>query len=111
MKGVAKLKFTLVLPASFTQEGDWIVGCFPDLDVCSQGHTQHEAERNLIEAAQIFIESCFARNVLDEVLKNCGFVPGQPNDQQRMARMADVPHLTVPFELLAASYAPSAIAC
>ena len=109
MTAVAILNFQLQLPAIFTREGDWIVGCFPNLDVTSQGRTQQEAEHNLIEAAQLFIESCFERNVLDEVLKNCGFVPGRQVPPAARAAASDL--LTVPFELLAARNGPSVTAC
>lgn len=90
------ISFQLNLPAIFEAEGPWIVARFPHLDVASQGATQDEAARNLIEAAQLFIESCFERNVLDDVLKACGFEPGHvemPGGENR---------LTVPVELLAA---------
>jgi len=87
--------FTLNMPAVFRKEGGWIIGEFPNLSVASQGRTRDEAERNLIEAAQLFIESCFERNQLDEALKECGFVPGRAG-QQRPAV-----HLTVPVDLLA----------
>lgn len=91
--------FTLLLPAVFHEEGDWVVACFPNLDVSSQGRTREEAAGNLIEAAQLFLESCFERNVLDEVLKDCGFAitHGRP---QSVPAGGD--HLTVPVELLAA---------
>jgi predicted RNase H-like HicB family nuclease len=88
--------FTLNLPATFEREGDMIVARFPDIDVASQGATKEEATRNLIEAAQLFIESCFERNVLDEVLKECGFTPGHAGQQPTQD------HLTVPVELLLA---------
>ena len=87
--------FILNLPAVFEREGDWTVAHFPDIDVASQGRTREEAERNLIEAAQLFIESCFERNVLDEVLKACGFTPGHSDDKPGRD------NLTVPVELLA----------
>lgn len=94
---MATATFTLILPAVFSQETDWIVASFPDLDVTSQGRTRDEAKQNLIEAAQLFIESCFERNVLEEVLKGCGFslargVRAEPEKGE---------HLTVPVELLA----------
>lgn len=108
---IARLAFTLFLPAAFKRKGEWIVGCFPNLDVTSQGRNQQEAERNLIEAAQLFIESCFERNVLDEVLKNCGFVPGRQGPVIAPGPDDNLPHLTVPFELLAARSGPAARAC
>jgi predicted RNase H-like HicB family nuclease len=94
---MATATFTLILPAVFHTEGDWIVAAFPDLDVTSQGHTRDEAAQNLIEAAQLFIESCFERNVLDEVLKDCGFSVAHGARRQP----EDGEHLTVPVELLA----------
>ena len=86
--------FTLNMPVVFREEFGWIVGEFPTLGVASQGRTREEAERNLIEAAQLFIESCFERNRLDEALKELGFTPGHASDRPQ----GD--HLTVPVELL-----------
>lgn len=108
---MAAIKFQLYLPAVFKKEGDWIVGYFPHLDVGSQGRDQQEAERNLIEAAQLFIGSCFERNVLDEVLKNCGFLPGHLPQGADVGSDSKLPHLTVPFELLAARNASPALTC
>jgi len=85
----------LSLPATFREEHGWIVGEFPTLSVASQGRTRVEAERNLIEAAQLFVESCFERNRLDEALKELGFTPGHAGDQTPRD------YLQVPVELLA----------
>ena len=93
--GVATVTFMLNLPVVFREERGWIVGEFPNLNVASQGRTRDEAERNLIEAAQLFIESCFERNQLDEALKECGFVPGHAAPQSQSD------HLMVTVELLA----------
>jgi predicted RNase H-like HicB family nuclease len=105
MGSIGTVMFTLNLPAVFEQEGDFVVGRFPHLDVASQGATRGEAERNLIEAAQLFIESCFERNSLDEVLKGCGFSLGHAGGQPGQD------HLTVPVELLAARNGSSARIC
>ena len=88
---------TLKMPAVFREELGWVVGEFPTLGVASQGLTREEAERNLIEAAQLFIESCFERNRLDDALKELGFAPGRASDRPK----GD--HLTVPVELLSQS--------
>lgn len=93
--------FTLNLPVEFREESGWIVAEFPTLSVASQGRTRDEATRNLIEAAQLFIESCFQRNHLDEALKELGFAPGHPDE----ATPQD--HLLVPFELLALRHGPA----
>ena len=104
----AVVTFTLNLPVTFEQEGEWVIASFPTIDVVSQGRDREEAERNLVEAAQLFIESCFERNALDEVLKACGFSVSR---QARAAEPADKDHLTVPIELLAARNGPPAHAC
>lgn len=99
--------FTLCLPATFKEEDGWIVACFPHLDISSQGRTRDEAAKHLIEATQLFVESCYERGTLDVVLKECGFEPGHPTRHQ--AKDAD--HLTVPVELLASRNAPATHTC
>ena len=98
---MATVTFVLRLPAVFAEEGDWVGGRFPDLEVASQGRTHSEAEQNLIEAAQLFIESWLERNVLDAVRKGCGLGPGHEMPG------TDASHLTVPVELLAARNGPA----
>ena len=45
----------------------------PALDLYSQGATAKEARANIIEATRLFIESCFARGTLRDVLRESGF--------------------------------------
>ncbi|MFO1465722.1 MAG: hypothetical protein U1F35_04650 [Steroidobacteraceae bacterium] len=106
MKSVAAVTFTLSLPAVFEDEGDLVVASFPHLDVVSQGRNRDEATRNLIEAAQLFIESCFERGVLPQVLKDCGFSPGHVTIET-----LGLDHLTVPVELLAVRNGSPSHAC
>jgi predicted RNase H-like HicB family nuclease len=96
MASTGFVTFTLCLPAVFEQEGSLVLGHFPTIDVSSQGRDRAEAERNLVEAAQLFVESCFERNVLDEVLKACGFKPSH------LQSRPGLDYLSVPVELLAA---------
>lgn len=100
----AIVTFTVRMVPVFVRVGDWWVGRFPQIDVESQGRTREEAARNLVEATQLFIETCFEQNMLDEVLKACGFVPGHPSDP------VEGDYLTVPVELLAARNGPASIA-
>lgn len=93
-------RLTLSLPVTFQQEGNWIVASFPHLDLSSQGHTHKEAESNLIEAAQLFLEDCLERGVLGEVLQECGFTVS--HGAIPPATAGD--HLTVPVDLLAARH-------
>jgi len=49
------------------EEGGY-VSCCPPLGVYSQGETIKEARENIIEASQLFVESCVEREVLEKVL-------------------------------------------
>jgi len=65
--------FTIRFPASFVEQevGTVVALCAP-LDVMSQGATRQEAKRHLVEAVQLFVESCFERGTLNRILKKCG---------------------------------------
>jgi len=54
------------------EEGGY-VSCCPPLGVYSQGETLKEARENIIEASQLFIESCVERGVLESVLMKRDF--------------------------------------
>jgi len=63
------MTFKVTLPATLKQKGKiWISSC-PCLDVVSQGTTQQKAKKNLEEAIQLFLVSCYERGVLDEAFK------------------------------------------
>jgi predicted RNase H-like HicB family nuclease len=57
------------------REGDWYIAHCPPLDLSTQGRTISEAKKNLIEASELFLISCFERGTLDQALKELGFVP------------------------------------
>lgn len=69
----AVVHFSIRFPTAFAKEegGRVVALCLP-LDVMSQGATEQEARSNLAEAVQLFIESCFERGTLEQVLKECG---------------------------------------
>jgi predicted RNase H-like HicB family nuclease len=56
-------------------EGKWYIASCPPLDLTTQGRTEEEAKKNLVEASQLFIISCLERGTLDQALKELGFVP------------------------------------
>lgn len=65
------------MPIVFEKDKDlneYVVTC-PILDICSQGSTKKEAEKNIREAVGLFLLSCIERDTLNEVLKECGFKP------------------------------------
>jgi len=61
------------LPAKITKKSKWYIASCPLIDISSQGDTEKRAKKNLIEALTLFFISCFERNTLDAVLKECGF--------------------------------------
>ena len=86
-----RLRGEFTVPAEVREEGAYYVSVCPPLDVCSQGETEEAALVNLAEALHLFIESCFERSTLEEVLKDCGFRPDnsdfEPAEDQRTARV------------------------
>lgn len=80
------------------REGKWYIASCPPLDLTTQGRTEKEAKKNLVEASQLFITSCLERGTLDQALKELGFVPlqGQPEKIPAGAFPLAVP---IPFGL------------
>ncbi len=71
------IEFQFKVPIVFEKDKDlneYVVTC-PILDICSQGSTKKEAEKNIREAIGLFLLSCIERDTLNEVLKECGFKP------------------------------------
>jgi hypothetical protein len=50
-----------------TREGEWFVARCSGLPILTQGRTDAQAIGNLIEATQLFIESCIERGTFDDV--------------------------------------------
>ena len=65
--------FNVQFPATVHREGGWFVSFCPVLDLASQGKDAKEALKNLAEASQLFLLSCYDRGTLDQVLKDRGF--------------------------------------
>ncbi len=101
------VQIDLRLPASVKKKGKWYISYCPPLDVVTQGRTQKEALDNLAEAVSLFIETCYERGTLEQILKECGFRRAQDRD------IKHAPHermIKVPFPLIAKQRA-SAHAC
>lgn len=100
--------FTARLPFEVQKSDNYYISNCPVLDVYSQGKNEEEAKLNLIEALSLFFVSCYERGTLDDVLKECGFVPAKPSKRQKKidANYIDVQipfsiHKTDPVECLA----------
>ena len=92
----SRIRFELTVPAEVREDGEHFVSFCPPLDVYSQGPTEETALDNLVEALQLFVESCYARGTLDRVLKDCGFEPDADPEP-----MEDRHIVHVPFSLVA----------
>jgi predicted RNase H-like HicB family nuclease len=55
------------------RQGNWFIAHCPPLDVTTQGRTEREAKQNLMEACELFLESCLERGTLDQALRELGF--------------------------------------
>jgi predicted RNase H-like HicB family nuclease len=55
------------------QKGRWYVARCPELDFVSQGATQTEARRNLLEVIQIQFEEMNALGTLEDYLLECDY--------------------------------------
>ncbi len=69
------VQFHVKVPYETKAENDWVIASCPPFEVLSQGRTEEEAVRNLFEAIQLFVESCYRRGTLQQVLEECGFKP------------------------------------
>ena len=62
------------------EENGWHIAHCPPLDITTQGRTEDEAKKNLIEAADFFVVSCFERGTFEQALRELGWhvVAGHP---------------------------------
>ena len=88
----ARVQVEFTVPVEVREEGAYLVAVCPPFDVFSQGETEESALVNLADALQLFIESCYERGTLEEVLKECGFRPdGNSSEHKESGRMLRVP--------------------
>jgi len=97
----AHMTVTMTVPVRVWPEGGWVYASCEDLDIHTQGRTEAEARSNLVEALQLFVQSCFERGTLDAVLKQAGFRPARRRpDREREAEEGSA-WLDVPLSLVA----------
>lgn len=96
----AKLSMQFRLPFRLEQEGDLYISICDVLDVRSQGETKEQAAAMLVEALQLFLETCIEEGTVEAVLRESGFRPmleGQEDIED------DADYLDVPVSLLLAN--------
>ena len=77
--GVNKTEDTVSIKVSLSalidkeKETGLYVSYCPALALYSQGKTEKEAGENIMEAVELFIETCIEERTLEKVLEDCGF--------------------------------------
>ena len=65
--------FRTKLTVSIYKEGRQFVAFCPTLDLCSQGKSVKEAQKNFEETFDLFLEEVVEKGTLDQVLSDCGW--------------------------------------
>ena len=92
----ATINFQLSVPFRVKVHRDRVVAHCEILDVVAEGPDRETAHNRLVEALQLFVESCYVGGTLEKVLKDAGFVQGGPDDE-----LSDEEQIVVPFSLVA----------
>lgn len=71
MQVVVRAEFQLF--GTTKKEHGWYVAHCPPLDITTQGRTEDQAKKNLIEACELFIVSCFERGTFEQALRELGW--------------------------------------
>ena len=92
-----RLYVEFVLPTKIIKRRKWFLSSCPLLDVHSQGATKRKALDNLREALRLFLVTCFERGTLENVLKECGFRPIEPETKATPFPKGSMVRVPVPF--------------
>jgi predicted RNase H-like HicB family nuclease len=68
-----KARMQINVPVSYFKEDKSFVAYTPALDLSSAGKTLKEAEKNIAEAVEIFMEEVLKNGTIDEVLSSLGW--------------------------------------
>ena len=71
MRALVEAKFQLF--GVMKKENGWYIAHCPPLDITTQGRTEAEAKKNLIEASELFVVSCFERGTFEQALRELGW--------------------------------------
>jgi len=71
MRVLVQAKFQLF--GTVKHQDGWYIAHCPPLDVTTQGRTEAEAKRNLAEACELFVGSCFERGTFEQALRELGW--------------------------------------
>lgn len=97
-----KHSMSFTLPMKLTKDNGWYISCCPILNVYSQGQSEKEAEKNLIEALVLFFESCIERGTLTQVMQEAGFqVEREVSVKVQRQKKSSTKYIDVPIHLVA----------
>jgi len=94
------VEFKIKVPVEIKKRKKWVLASCPILDVHSQGETEAKAKKNLTEAIQVFLVSCFERGTLDAVLKDCGFKAVRVPEAHRTKSIPREDYINIPIPFL-----------
>jgi hypothetical protein len=72
MSNNIKVQFSLECWKRYDEEAKALVGYIPSLRLYSQGRNDEELKKALASAAEMFIVSCYGKNILSKVLRDRG---------------------------------------
>ena len=73
MEFMKKVSLRASLPVIFLKEKRQFVAYTPALDLSTSGRSLKEAQKNFVEAAQIFLEECYKMGTLSKILTDLGW--------------------------------------
>ena len=68
-----KNSFRTKLTIAVYKEGDQFIASCPALDLCAQGLSLKDAQKNFEETFSLFLEEVVKKGTLDQVLLDCGW--------------------------------------
>ena len=71
MREIVQAQFQLF--GVIKKENGWYVAHCPPLDITTQGKTEAGAKKNLVEASELFVVSCFERGTFEQALRELGW--------------------------------------
>lgn len=98
-----QLNIQFRLPIEIKQDAALFIASCHILDVHTQGTDEGHARTNLIEAVQLFIETCFEMGTLEQVLRESGFHPLHHQPEQSQSTPNDMIDVPIYFESLNAA--------
>ena len=92
-------KSKVVLKITIKKDKDIFIAYCPALDLVDYGKTVRMAEKNLKITTKLFLESCIKRNVLKDVLRDCGWKKYKKEESKTADLKTTIQILVKPYSL------------